>query len=430
MRYIAYDILLHLCMIVLIPYYIAKMIFAGKYRHGLPERFAVYGRGGPTPAAGDTETLWFHAVSVGETRAVMPLLRRFKEAHPKTRIVFSTVTETGRELAKSEGAALIDSLIYMPLDLSWVVKRALKRIRPSLFVIVEKEYWPNIIRLTRASGVPVMVVNATVSRRSFTRYKKLSFFFREIFNGLSLFCAKREEDGARIRELGMDGADIRVVGNLKFDMEEVNASREIAGLRDSLGVTQDDTVIVAGSTHKGEEEIIIETYKKLKKDFPGLKLLIAPRHPNRFDEVALIIEEAGLKTNRRSQCAGGKEGVILLDTVGELFMAYAISSVSFVGGSLVPIGGHNLLEPAFHSSPVLYGPNIGTCRDMGDLLEEAGGSIMVSGKDSLYDTLDKLLREPAAHEPQWASQGKRSARSEQGRDGKDHRDDRRDLAAL
>ncbi len=392
MKYMLYDILLHLCLALLAPYFLVRLLVSGKYRGTIKERFAFYGS--TEEASGPGPTVWFHAVSVGEARAVMPLLRRFKLAHPATRIIFSTVTRTGRELAKKEGADSIDRLIYMPLDLGWVVKRALKKMRPSLFIIVEKEYWPNMIRLAEDSGVLVLVVNATISERSFSRYKSLSFLFTDIFNKLSLFCAKREEDAERAIALGIKQDRVHTIGNIKFDMEDTDAATRIQGLREALAITKDDVVIVAGSTHAGEEGIVLDVYKRLKGKYDGTKLILAPRHPNRFDEVARLIKDAGLKTRRRSQCEGITDGVILLDTVGELFMAYALSSINFVGGSLVPIGGHNLLEPAFHASPVLYGPNIETCRDMALLLESAGGSIMVSDKDGLYDALDKLLKDP------------------------------------
>ncbi len=395
MKYILYDILLHLTLIILTPYFLVMMLVCNKYRGSIKERFAFYGPKFIPPGAEGGSVVWFHAVSVGETRAVMPLLRRFKLAHSDTRIVFSTVTRTGRELAKKEGAGIIDRLIYMPLDLGWVIRKALRIMRPSLFIIVEKEYWPNMIRLAEDSGVLVLVVNATLSERSYSRYRSLSFLFRDIFSKLSLFCAKREEDADRARALGIEQSRVHTIGNIKFDMEDVDAAAQIEGLREAVGIIKGDVVIVAGSTHAGEEKIILEVFKRLKEKFEGIKLILAPRHPNRFDEVARLIEETGLKTLRRSQCEGIREGVILLDTVGELFMAYALSSVNFVGGSLVPVGGHNLLEPAFHASPVLYGPNISTCRDMAILLEDAGGSIMVSDSDALYDTLDKLLNDPA-----------------------------------
>lgn len=394
MKFMLYDILLHLCLVFLAPYFLVRLVVSGKYRGSIKERFAFYGAKFKAPGPGAGPVVWFHAVSVGETRAVMPLLRRFKLAHPDTRIVFSTVTRTGRELAKKEGAESIDRLIYMPLDLGWVVKRALRIMRPTLFIIVEKEYWPNMIRLAEDSGVLVLVVNATISERSFSRYKSLSFLFTDIFSKLSLFCAKREEDKERAIALGIEQDRVHTIGNIKFDMEEIDATTQIEGLREALGITRDDVVIVAGSTHAGEEEIVLDLFKRLKEHYDGIKLLIAPRHPNRFIEVERLIKDAGLKTKRRSQCEGITEGVILLDTVGELFMAYALASINFVGGSLVPIGGHNLLEPAFHASPVLYGPNIETCRDMALLLEDAGGSIMVSDKNGLYDALERLLKDP------------------------------------
>jgi 3-deoxy-D-manno-octulosonic-acid transferase len=391
MKYTLYDILLHISLFTLAPYLLVKALINGKDAGTLAERFALYKE--MEGAAKERPVIWFHAVSVGETRAVMPLLRRYKEVHPNVRIVFSTVTATGRELAKKEGQGLIEKVIYMPLDLSWVVRSALRKIRPALFIIVEKEYWPNMIRIADLKGIPVLVINATISERSFSRYSSLSFLFKGIFSKVSLFCAKRDRDAERAIALGVEQGRVHAVGNIKFDMEGGDAKAQIAGLRDALGITTDDTVIVAGSTHAGEELIVLDTFKELKKEYPKIKLIIAPRHPNRFDEVERMIKEAGLKVNRRSLCAGDTDAVILLDTVGELFLVYALASINFVGGSLVPIGGHNLLEPAYHSTPVLYGPNIGTCTDMARLLENAGGSIMVEDQKALLTALSSLLKD-------------------------------------
>ncbi|MBE9531977.1 MAG: 3-deoxy-D-manno-octulosonic acid transferase, partial [Proteobacteria bacterium] len=335
----------------------------------------------------------FHAVSLGETRAVMPLLRSFKERRPEVSIVLSTVTQTGRELALKEGRGLVERVIYMPLDLSWVVKRALRDVAPALFIVVEKEYWPNMIRFAHSSNVPVVVINATISERSYKRYSFLSFLFAGVFKKISLFCAKRDEDAKRATALGIEKNRVHRVGNIKFDMEDTNAAAQIEGLRDALGITKDDKVIVAGSTHEGEELIVLEAFRELKKEHPKVKLIIAPRHPNRFDEVERTIKEAGFEVKRRSQCGGSNDAVLLLDTVGELFLTYALASINFVGGSLTPVGGHNLLEPAYHSTPVLYGPYVETCRDMANLLEEAGGSIMVSDKETLTVALASLLKD-------------------------------------
>ncbi len=274
MKYTLYDTLFHLCLIICAPYFLIKTLVSDKYRGTLGERFAFYNAVESTTK--DRPVVWFHAVSVGETRAVMPLLRRFKEKHPEVSIVLSTVTKTGRELASREGHGLIERIIYMPLDLGWVVKRALRKIRPSLFIIVEKEYWPNMIRLADSSNIPVLVINATISERSYSRYNSLSFLFTGIFKKISLFCAKRDEDARRAIALGMEEKKVHAVGNIKFDMEGIEAAGQIAGLRDALGIRADDVVIVAGSTHAGEELIVLEAFKELKKEFPKIKLIIAP----------------------------------------------------------------------------------------------------------------------------------------------------------
>ena len=287
--------------------------------------------------------------------------------------MLSTVTRTGRELAGKEGHGLIEKIIYMPLDLAWVVKRALGKD-------------PAITFYNSRKGVLAQHDQARrLFRRAGTRYKRdhlRAFILPGTLRSPSSlpvslkryrsFAPKEKKTPTELVALGVEQSKVHAIGNIKFDMEVPSASAQIKGLRETLGITKDDTVIVAGSTHAGEEVIILDAYKELKDDFSGLKLIIAPRHPNRFDEVERIIKEAGFKTNRRSQCAGTKDAVILLDTVGELFMTYALATINFVGGSLVPVGGHNLLEPAFHSTPVLYGTNIETCRDMAKLLRGRG----------------------------------------------------------
>ncbi|MCP3678325.1 MAG: 3-deoxy-D-manno-octulosonic acid transferase [Deltaproteobacteria bacterium] len=397
MMYRLYDITLHLGFAALSPYFIGKAAFVGKYRHGLSERF------GHLPSAKlatlhDGKVIWFHAVSVGETKAVMPLLKKIKERHPDIRVVLSTVTATGNAVALKEGEGLIDLLLFFPLDFSWVVKRVIRRVCPSLFVIVEKEIWPNFLRVLNDNKVPVIVINGNLSDRSFRRYIQFRFLFSTVFNGISAYCAQTKADGERASILGVPKA--LVTGNIKFDIEAIEIGKEEeAGLRRELGIGAGEQIVVAGSTHRGEEEKILTAFLGLREKVEGARLVIAPRHPERFREVGDLIEKRGFRLLKRSdnkgkvEAAGNRRGeVILLDTLGELVTICGIADLVFVGGSLVEgVGGHNLLEPAIYRKPVLYGPHLGSWRHIAKMLERGGGGIRVDSEGELLERMIELL---------------------------------------
>lgn len=392
MIHIIYDIVLHLSIIILIPFFIVKMITARKYREGIIERFGFIGRD-KLARLRSGPVVWVHAVSVGESKAVIPVLKLLKKRRPDVRILFSTVTTTGNRAVQKDAGNLIDALIYFPLDLSWVVRRVLDATNPELFIVVEKELWPNLLKALRARSVPAIVVNGTISDRSFRRFKQFSFFFRDIFASIELFCGRTADDTRKAIEAGVIPSRACSFGNLKFDLDPDTPSEErLAGLKRVLGIGPSDMVIVAGSTHAGEEVQVIKAFKALRAGRPGLRLIIAPRHPERFSEVESIIKSAGLVPSRRTAPTGGD--VILLDTIGELMTFYAISTLAFVGGSLVEdVGGHNLLEPAFFSKPVVYGPHLTTYLSMAELLEEAGGGFRVDDFEGLTKTLGTLLQD-------------------------------------
>ncbi|MEE9614639.1 MAG: 3-deoxy-D-manno-octulosonic acid transferase [Thermodesulfobacteriota bacterium] len=403
-----YDIVLHLAFILLIPYFIFRSISLGKYRSGTAERFGfIAPERLEALAGGGGRVVWFHAVSVGETKAVLPLVRLLKERHPELKVVFSTVTPTGNSVAEKEGEGLIDSLLYFPVDFSWVVRSVVRRINPAAFVVVEKEVWPNFVRALKERAVPIVVVNGTVSERSFRGYRRFHFLFKDAFASISRFCARTDEDGRRALELGVPPERMVVAGNIKFDMEAKGLGpADAAELKSSLGLRPDDRVVVAGSTHAGEEEIVLRAFKELREEFQGLKLVLAPRHPERFDEVESIVRGTGLAFSRRSAGGGeragsGRPDVIILDTMGELGRVYGISTVAFVGGTLVEIGGHNLLEPALFGKPVVYGPHVNVYLQMAEMLERAGGvgaSKRVSDGEGLKEALREILKDGALRE--------------------------------
>ncbi|MBI3754336.1 MAG: 3-deoxy-D-manno-octulosonic acid transferase, partial [Deltaproteobacteria bacterium] len=296
--YLIYDILLHLSLIILLPYFLFKMIFAGKYRKGIIERFGfIDNRKIKNFSSG--KIVWFHAVSVGETKAALPLVKRLKEKYPGVKVVFSTVTATGNAVAAKQGSEWIDSLIYFPLDFYWVVNRVAKKLKPRAFVVVEKEIWPNILKVLKKNKVPVMVVNGSISDRSFKRYQMFGFFSKRIFRNISHFLCQTKNDGDKAITLGIEPARVAATGNIKFDIEPPNwnpLERDI--LLQRLNITADDKILVAGSTHVGEEEIILDVFKRLKQEFSGLRLIIAPRHPERFNEVERLIRGRGFSMIR------------------------------------------------------------------------------------------------------------------------------------
>lgn len=390
MAYFLYNIAIHLSIIILLPYFFIKMLSAGKYREGIPERFGFVDSAKLKGLKGG-KTVWVHAVSVGETKAVLPVVRLLKRRRPDLKVVFSTVTATGNRTAAQEGKGLIDALIYFPLDLPWAIGRVARMARPAVFIAVEKEIWPNAFRTMSSLGAPVVMVNGTMSERSARRYARYSFLFRHVFSSVSLFLARTEGDLDKAISAGVDADRCVVTGNIKFDLSPALMDSQFAmKLREAVGAVPGTRIITAGSTHPGEEEMILEAFRTLAAEFEGLRLVIAPRHPERFAEVEALIKKSGLSFSRRSKGSPGE--VVLLDSIGELMTVYSFSDIAVVGGSLVPgIGGHNLLEPAYFGKPVVYGGLLTTYKGMAELLEEEGGGVRVGNKEELVEALRSLL---------------------------------------
>jgi 3-deoxy-D-manno-octulosonic-acid transferase len=390
MAYFLYNIILHLSAVLLVPYFLLKMLTLKKYREGIPERFGFVETSKLKNLKGG-RVVWVHAVSVGETKAVLPVLRLLKRRRPDVKIVFSTVTATGNRTAAKEGKGLIDALIYFPLDLPWAVRRVCRMVKPAMFIVVEKEIWPNAFRTMSDMGAPIAIVNGTMSDRSARRYARLSFLFRDVFSRVSLFLARTGDDLEKALAAGVKAERAQVSGNIKFDLApSLMDSQFVAKLKEAIGAGAGTKVITAGSTHPGEEEMVLEAFKALSAEFDGLKLVIAPRHPERFSEVEGILRKSGVEFARRSK--GGGAEVVLLDSIGELMTVYSFSDIAIVGGSLVPgIGGHNLLEPAYFGKPVVYGEHLTTYLGMAELLEREGGGIRAAADKGLAEALRPLL---------------------------------------
>lgn len=368
-------------------YYLGRLI-RRSYRKGFAERLGRIG----LEVKG---VLWFHAVSVGEVNAVAPLIRRFMELYPQERPVLSTVTPTGREMARKALPSV--DLFYLPLDLPWIVKRTVARVRPKVLCLVETEIWPNLLRRLREEGIPVVVVNGRLSERSFRRYMRFRSFFREVFNGVNCFSVQGQEDARRLLSLGIDREKIFVTGNIKYHQDQGHVAEEdLEAFAEEIGLRPTHPVIVGGSTHRGEESVLIEAFKRLRERFPFLKLILVPRHPERAQEVEEAVRRAGLTCARRTREGGfGGKDVLLVDTIGELKRLYALSTVAFVGGSLVRHGGQNMIEPAYYRKPVLFGPHVENFLSIARDLKREGGGIMVRDGEELFSRMEELLSDPA-----------------------------------
>jgi 3-deoxy-D-manno-octulosonic-acid transferase len=331
-----------------------------------------------------TRPIWVHAVSVGEVMAAHPLIRELKKKYPGRKLILSTVTVTGNYTARRR-VPEADAIFFFPFDFPWVVRRVIRGINPQVVLIAETELWPNFFRELHKAGIPSAMINGRISPKSYKNYIKFKRFFTLVFHNIDIFCMQSEPDAIRITDIGADPEKIIITGNLKFD-QKIPVAQSIPGI-----VPLGKKVIMAGSTHRGEEGILLEIFAQLRFKYPELLLILAPRHPERFDEVASLINEAGYECQRRTRLNGPFKDVLLLDTIGELRVFYSLCDIAFVGGSLVKVGGHNLLEPAAMKKPVIFSRYMFNFKEISEALLSAGGGIMVKDKGELTSQLDKLL---------------------------------------
>lgn len=391
--YLLYDIILLAVTPLLLPYAWLKGLSHGDAWSRLGERLALY-RSQRLEFLKDRKVIWVHAVSVGETRATIPLLKEMRRTFPEAAIVLSSLTFTGREMADKIEEA--DLCVFLPYDISWIVTRAFKVINPDIILLVETEIWPNFVRKAKASRRPVVLVNGRISDRSFPRYWLVKPLLEPILKAFTHFFMQSRQDQLRITRLGADSAKVTVTGNLKFDLPAPDFSEsDIDRFRTELRLPPDIPIWVSGSTRQGEEEVILQAYRQLLDKGHELVLVLVPRYPDRARSVSDLVEKFGLRSYLRTSVneitnALASGDVLVGDTLGEMMKFYACADIVFVGGSLVPIGGHNILEASLLGKPVLFGPHMQNFRTISRLLLDAEGGFQVDS-DNLVEKLEMLL---------------------------------------
>jgi len=337
--------------------------------------------------------IWLHMVSVGEARALRILLEKLRKEYPDRKIALSTVTPTGNKIARSM-AVEGDLVFYLPLDISFIVRSVVDLINPCLFVIAETEIWPNLITYLNKRAIPIISVNSRISDKSFKSYTLIKFLLQGILNKISFFCVQTQTDSLRLLALGVNPKKIKLTGNMKFDNTEDadKKNADCADYRRKLGLKKEDKLLTAGSTHPGEEEIILRVYKELLSDFPALKLLIAPRHPERAPEIERLALNYGFNSVFISKLIPST--IFILDTIGQLKDFYAVSDIVFIGGSLIKKGGQNILEPALFSKPIIFGPYMFNFRDIAELFLVSGAAVSVKDKEELREKIKDLFLYP------------------------------------
>lgn len=392
------DLLYLFALAVLSPWIVWRIIATRRYRRDLAAR--IFGRIAFANPNGKP-VVWFHAVSVGEVNLLGTLVPAFRNRHPDWLVVVTSTTDTGLAEARKRFADL--AVFAWPLDFSWAVGAALDAIRPRLVVLTESEMWPNFLKAANRRNVPVTVVNARMSPRSFRRLQRVAKFARRLlFDRVSRFAVQEEEYATRFRELGVDPGRIVTTGSIKYDgaagERNTPKTRELARLLSVDG----NLILLAGSTHAPEESFVLAAFSKLHARHPRLKLILVPRHPDRFEEVARLVEQTGLSFVRRSRIAEPLDSipaVVLLDSVGELGAAWGLAHLGFTGGSLDGRrGGQSMIEPAGYCVPCVFGPHVWNFKDAAKRLVEVGGAIMIADASGLEEQLERLIVDESLRE--------------------------------
>lgn len=394
---VAYNLFLILTSPLWLMYLLWRIVVRGKSREGWGQRL-----GGLPVSPQGRRVIWVHAVSVGEVMAALPLLQAIRERFPQYYLLLTTLTPTGNATARQQLGKLADAVGYLPIDLPFAIGRALRRIRPDALIIMETELWPNLLMTAYRRGVRTLIANGRLSDRSLPTYRRFRWFFTQVLRCVDAICVQSDEDARRFCSIGAPPDRVHVAGNTKFDQAAVGAQDVDASvLRQDLGLPEGAPVLVIGSSRAPEEEAIIATaYRRLRERFPNLCIVWAPRHVERADAIVELLQQEGFRPWRRTQgTPDTPQEQIVLDTFGELGKVYAVCDVAIIGGSFVPLGGQNLLQPLAHGKPVVHGPYMNNFRDVAALAKEAGVAWVAQDAGELVQRVADLLEnEPLREE--------------------------------
>jgi 3-deoxy-D-manno-octulosonic-acid transferase len=395
--YPLYSVITLMLLVALSPYFLYQALRHNKYLGSLRQRFGYL----PVSFNLDGEpSIWVHAVSVGEVLAVRPLISELRKRYPSLKLFLSTTTLSGQELAR-RSVSEVDAVFYLPFDWTFTVRRTLRLAKPRLFIMVETEIWPNLLRECRRRGIKTVLVNGRISSRSFPRYRLIRPFFRRVLADIDRFCVQGEESARRLVDLGAPASRVTVTGSLKFESLHATPTpgRGPERVLRFFRISPNRPVLVAGSTMKGEEELVVHAFNRFRATLAGANalLVLAARHPERFADAERICRQEGLSTVRRSELpidAEPRADAVVLDTIGELAPLYQIATAVFVGGSLVPSGGHNILEPAVYGKPIVFGPYMENFSEIAEAFVTNGAAVQVQSDRELEDAILSLMNDP------------------------------------
>ncbi len=395
--YAVYSVLIVAFFVLVSPYLVYQAVRYRKYVNSLTQRLGYL----PVSFNLDAdESIWIHAVSVGEVLTARALLPELRERYPRLRLFLSTTTMTGQQIARNN-LQYVDEVFYFPFDIGFIVQRMLRLVKPRLFIMMETEIWPNLLRACHRAGVKTMLVNGRISSRSYPRYRLARPFFRRVLRHVDRFCMQSEESARRIIDIGAERQRVVVTGSLKFDSLEIPGAAPADRGRNRVlryfRLPPDRPVIIAASTLKGEEQYVLDAFQRVRATMTETLLIIVPRKPERFDDAERLARRAGWKVARRTELrvdAEPRVDVVVLDTIGELAQLYQVATAVFVGGSLVDAGGHNILEPAVFGKPIVFGPHMQNFAEIARTFLDNGAAIQVRTGRELETVLLELLGDP------------------------------------
>ncbi len=395
--YLLYNFLLILLVIITLPFWLYKVATKEKHRKGFWEKLGVAGTElNSVPNAGRCR-IHIHAVSVGEVIAATPFIKELRQRHPEVRLTLSTVTPTGNEVANKR-LPEVDHILYSPFDLPWSVRRFINRVRPDIYISVETELWPNVLMAVKRSGARSLIINGRISPGAYKGYRRFRPFMKRVLANVDTFCMQSDEDADRIKEIGAPAGSVTVTGNMKYDQKFIEMNSDAINSKMHLfGINNGDKVIVAGSTHPGENETVISSYIECLKDDDKLRLIIVPRHIERTADIERLAKAQGLHVIRRTALGNAEKNnvpyktIIVVDTIGELSTLYSIATVVIIGGSFIPHGGQNPLEAMYYRKPLIFGKYMFNFKQITEEILEGGAGLMIEDNDSLKDALQGLL---------------------------------------